>query len=172
MYTLSGPVSLSLPAGAVASNAAEVTVALIDFSPESFDPEATDDGREKVIAEVVRRQGQPRFRRILLSAYDGRCAMSDYDAEPALEAAHIIPYRGRQTNHPANGLLLRADLHDLFDLGLIAANPSTMRLHIADGLAGTMYEPMHDRALRLPSDRALHPSLDALEKHFERSAVA
>ena len=172
MFTFSGPVSLSLQSGAAASRASEVTVALIDFSPSSFDPAATEDEREKTIAEVVRRQGQPRFRRVLLDAYEGRCAMSGYDAEPALEAAHIVPYRGRQTNHPANGLLLRADLHDLFDLGLVAVDPSDMRLHIANVLAGTMYEPMHGEPLRLPRESTLQPSSEALEKHYGRSAVA
>src|SRR5271155_3471993 len=42
-----------------------------------------------------------------------------------LEAAHISPYRGLQSNHPQNGLLLRADLHSLFDLGMLAVDPLT-----------------------------------------------
>ena len=80
------------------------------------------DGRERAIGAIVRRRGQPAFRRALLEAYHERCAVTGCDAPEALEAAHVVPYRGVATNHPANGLLLRADLHALFDLGLIAVD--------------------------------------------------
>lgn len=167
MFTLTGPV----PLAASSAQQGTVTVQLIDFSPKPFDPDAPEQGRNRVIAEVVRRQGQPSFRRLMLTAYDSKCAMSAYDAEPALEAAHIMPYRGQQTNHPANGLLLRADLHDLFDLGLVAVDAG-MHIQLASALSGTMYEPLHDTRLRIPLDPALRPSPEALERHFERSLVA
>jgi putative restriction endonuclease len=170
-FVLSGPAPLAVAAGAPGTPMLLPTsVALIDFGP--FDPSAKDDGRQRVIAQVVRRRGQPRFRKLLLHAYEGRCAMSDYDAEPALEAAHIISYRGSQTDHPANGLLLRADLHDLFDLGLVAVDTGTMKLALAKDLVGTTYEPLAGHRLRLPSDRELRPSVEALDKHRERSLVA
>ncbi len=117
-------------------------------------------------------QGAPRFRRALLHAYEGRCAMTRYDAPPALEAAHIIPYKGPQTNHPTNGLLLRADMHDLFDLGLIAVDTDSMSLRLAAELEGTEYEQYADRPLWLPHDDVARPNLEALEMHRERSAVA
>ena len=79
-----------------------------------------EDGRSRTIATVVRRRGQPEFRRALIEAYGGRCAISECDAEAALEACHIRPYMGPKTNALSNGLLLRADLHTLFDLGLLA----------------------------------------------------
>ncbi len=168
LFTLSGPVSIQIPASA---QSGAVSITLVDFTPEAFDPGASVDDRRKTIAQVVRRQGQPHFRRLLLRAYNGRCAMSAYDAEPALEAAHIMPYCGEQTNHPANGLLLRGDIHDLFDLGLIAVD-SSARLRLATALAGTMYESLHGQALRVPSDPTLRPSEEALQLHYERSAVA
>jgi len=167
MFMLEGPVALA-PSQA---GAGTITVQLIDLSDQPFDPNAPDDGRNRVIAEVVRRQGRTQFRRTILAAYEGKCAMSAYDAEPALEAAHIVPYRGTQTNHPANGLLLRADLHDLFDLGLIAVDPD-MRIQLASALAGTMYEPLHESRLRIPNNPNLRPSPEALERHYERSLVA
>lgn len=142
-FRLDGPVSV----GAGGAVRGEVTVSLIDFSGGVFDPNADEDSRLKVFAQVSRRQGAPRFRRALLQAYEGRCAMSRYDAEPALEAAHILPYRGIQTNHITNGLLLRADLHDLFDLGLVAVDTDTMRLRLGSELAGTMYEDLADEKL-------------------------
>jgi predicted restriction endonuclease len=98
--------------------------------------------------------------------------MTEYDAEPALEAAHIVPYRGPQTNHPANGLLLRADMHDLFDLGLVAVDTDTMTLRLAVELVGTKYESYEGKRLVLPSDEAIMPSIEALDMHRAQSAVA
>jgi putative restriction endonuclease len=172
-FGLTGPVSLGV---VVQPGAGEQTgrpsVALVGFPMPEFDPSADTDTRLKVVAEVRRRQGAPRFRRALLYAYEGRCAMSRYDAEPALEAAHIIPYRGPQTNHPANGLLLRADMHDLFDLGLVAVDTEVMRLRLAKELEGTMYEGFADALLWIPRDAEARPSLEALERHMRQSAVA
>jgi len=172
-FELVGPVSLgeNRLAG-VAETAASVTVSLVELPLGEFDPNADEDNRLKVVAQVRRRQGAPRFRRALLTAYEGRCAMSRYDAEPALEAAHIIPYRGPQTNHPTNGLLLRADMHDLFDLGLVAVDTDSMRLQLSKELAGTRYEQYQDAPLWIPRDAVARPNLEALEKHRERSAVA
>lgn len=71
-----------------------------------FDPTDLIDGRKRTITSVVQRQGQPAFRRALIKAYGGKCAVTDCDAEEALEAAHIVPYQGPETNHVTNGLLL------------------------------------------------------------------
>lgn len=172
-FELVGPVSVGAEVGAgVAETGAAVTAALVGLPLGEFDPNADQDNRLTVIAQVTRRQGGPRFRRALLSAYEGRCAMTRYDAPPALEAAHIIPYRGPQTNHPANGLLLRADMHDLFDLGLVAVDVGSMRLRMARELVGTKYEQYDGVPLWLPRDEAARPSLEALEMHREQSAVA
>jgi hypothetical protein len=65
------------------------------------------DARDRTLASIVRRRGQPQFRERLLAIYDGRCAISGCNAVEALEAAHISPYKGRHTNHPQNGLLFR-----------------------------------------------------------------
>lgn len=172
-FKLVGPVSVGAPAPeAIAEESGQVSAALIALPIGDFDPSAVRDDRLKVIAQVHRRQGGPRFRRALLRAYNGRCAMTQYDAEPALEAAHIIPYRGPQTNHPANGLLLRADMHDLFDLGLVAVETDTMRLRLAQELAGTKYEQYEGVPLLLPRDAAIRPSVEALELHRAQSSVA
>ena len=96
-FELVGPVSVGAPAvSAVAETPAQVTVSLVGLPVGDFDPKAVQDSRLKVIAEVHRRQGGPRFRRALLRAYEGRCALTQYDAEPALEAAHIVPYGARR----------------------------------------------------------------------------
>lgn len=172
-FKLVGPVSIGAFAQAGVMEArASVSAALVGLPIEDFDPHAVQDSRLKVMAAVHRRQGGPRFRRALLYAYSSQCAMTRYDAEPALEAAHIVPYRGPQTNHPANGLLLRADMHDLFDLGLISVDPSSMRLRLSKELAGTKYEPYENQPLWLPRDSAARPSEEALAMHMAQSAVA
>lgn len=172
-FKLVGPVSVSAPvAGLVAETAAAVSVALVGLPIGDFDPTAIHDSRLKVIAQVSRRQGGPRFRRALVRAYEGKCAMTQYDAESALEAAHIVPYKGPQTNHPANGLLLRADMHDLFDLGLIAVDTDRMRLRLATELEGTKYEQYEGVRLWVPRESEAQPSIEALDMHRAQSSVA
>lgn len=168
-----GPVSLSAEKQPhAAERSTSVTVSLVDLELGEFDPHADADSRLKVVAAVHRRQGGPRFRRALLSAYRGRCAMTQYDAPPALEAAHIMPYRGPQTNHPTNGLLLRADMHDLFDLGLIAVEPDSMTLLVSGELESTMYEKYAGQTLWVPEEPELRPNVEALEMHRLQAGVA
>ena len=80
-------------------------------SAGEYDPSDGRDSREKVLREINRRRGQPKFRKDLLVAYGERCAITGMDCPQALEAAHILPYRGDHTNHVKNGLLLRSDIH-------------------------------------------------------------
>ena len=134
-----------------------------------FDPKNDEDARERTLASLVRRQGQPAFRASLIRAYTGRCAISGYDAPSALEAAHILSYKGEHTNHVSNGLLLRADLHALFDLGLIAINTSDMTVVIADKLRGTMYRMLAGTPLLVPEREEDQPSAEALDLHRSES---
>src|SRR5207244_4015138 len=85
------------------------------------------NSRTMPIAEQIC-PGVPDFRRRLLKAYGGRCAISDCNCSEALEAAHIRGYGGEETNHVQNGLLLRSDLHSLMDLGKIGVDPHTMKV--------------------------------------------
>lgn len=131
-----------------------------DISGHPPVPDALDDtdARKRIIKEVVARQGQAQFRDALIRAYDGRCAVTGCDSPYALEAAHIRPYLGEHTNVVTNGLLLRADIHGLFDLGLLAVNPATCTVVISDWLSGEHYKSLHGRLLNLPANPVLHPS--------------
>jgi hypothetical protein len=93
----------------------------------AFSPLDVIDARRKIMASIVQRRGQRTFRESLMKAYDGRCAISGCPVPQILEAAHIFPYRGDATNDVTNGLLLRSDLHTLFDCGLIAVDERTQR---------------------------------------------
>jgi putative restriction endonuclease len=132
---------------------------------ESFNPKDILDERMRAASFVVRRPGQSEFRIKLLEIYHGRCCISGYDAVEVLEAAHIIPYLGPKTNHPSNGLLLRADLHILFDLGLIAVDTETMRVIVSSKLGSTAYAAISGIRLYIPEDVNVRPSILALNQH-------
>ena len=139
---------------------------------EEFVSGNANDLREWQMAEVVRRKGQANFRATLISAYEGKCVITGCDALEALEAAHITPYRGSHTDRPQNGLLLRADLHSLFDLGLLAVNPVTMTIVLAPELKATSYADLAGRSIAAPRDASLRPSVDALAQHLEWAGIA
>jgi hypothetical protein len=126
-----------------------------------FDPSNIEDTRQAIFAAIKIRQGQGKFRRELLKAYDSKCAITGFNVIAALEAAHIVPYRGRHTNKVSNGLILRADLHTLFDLNLIAINTS-MRVLLSPSLYGTCYEKFARTKIDLPRDTNKQPSREAL----------
>jgi hypothetical protein len=136
-----------------------------------FDPEGIADARERILSSIVRRRGRPAFRQRLLAAYDGRCAITGCDVEAVLEAAHIVPYRGPKTDHPGNGLLLRTDLHTLFDLKLVAVDVATMSLLVSPSLAGTCYAGYHGRPISAPGGPGSRPSRKALERHRRESGL-
>jgi putative restriction endonuclease len=121
--------------------------------------------RERVKASVVRRRGQATFRRKVLAAYRGRCAVTGADVLPALDAAHISPYSGPASDHIENGLLLRADIHALFDLGLLAIDSASLRCLLDPSLANTSYGDLEGRKLRLPASSSKWPSPLALDSH-------
>ncbi len=107
--------------------------------PAGDEPPASDaDARQRLLAEIVRRQGQPLFRLRLLDAYDGRCAVTGEAAEQVLEADHVRPYRGPQSHEVSVGLLLRADLHTLFDRHLVSVDAAGALL-VSEELRGTSY---------------------------------
>ena len=139
---------------------------------ENFDPTNVGDFRERQIAEVIRRRGQAKFRAALIAAYNGKCAITRCDAVEALEAAHISPYKGAHTDHPQNGLLLRADIHTLFDLGLFTIDPMKMTVIISDQLNGTAYAELAGRKLANAARSSLMPNREALMQHFEWTGIA
>lgn len=131
-----------------------------------FNPKNIVDARKKVIASIVRRKGQSKFRSTLLRAYNYRCAVTGCEIEALLEAAHIVSYQGADTNVVSNGLLLRADIHTLFDLGLCWVDPTKLVVKLAEGLEGSEYEALRDQPISLPEDVFDRPSADALRWHF------
>jgi putative restriction endonuclease len=92
-------------------------IAIPRTTPDELTADLDEDMRDWALRCIAARRGQAAFRAALIDAYGGRCSITGCDAVEALEAAHISPYKGDHTNDVTNGLLLRADLHTLFDLG-------------------------------------------------------
>ena len=133
-----------------------------------FDASDAADGRTQVIRGIAVRRGQPEFRRNLMRAYSHKCAVSGCSVPQVLEAAHIMPYMGSHTNHVQNGLLLRADLHTLFDLGLLNIAPDTFAVVVSSLLEGSAYWDHHGQKINLPQRKADWPSTAALVSRLKK----
>lgn len=137
-----------------------------------FDPETISDERDRRLGLLAARQGQDTFRTAVLAAYQGRCAVTRFDAVDALGAAHIYPYRGPETSTISNGLCLRADVHTLFDRGALAVHESTMRVLLKPHLAITAYADLQDTVIALPPRVVDRPSVAALRSHREWAGLS
>jgi hypothetical protein len=101
------------------------------------------------------------------AAYEGKCAITGCDAAAALEAAHLRPYRGPGSNTLSNGLPLRADIHTLLDLRLLAIEPVTRAIVVSKLLAGTQYDALTARTLTDPIADWQRPSSEVLAKAWQ-----
>lgn len=142
----------------------EGDVKKVESNPD-FEPDDFNDARDRTLRSLFVRRGQPKFRKELIQAYEGKCAITGFDAVNALQAAHIYPYRGSDTNQLNNGLLLRSDIHDLFDLGLITFDTSSMTVILHESLMSTAYANLHQLPLRLPAKKEHLPSKVYLDWH-------
>lgn len=120
------------------------------------------EGDERMIAlRAIRvRRGQALFRDKLLGIYSAQCVVSRCALVDLLEAAHIAPYRGVLDNNLTNGLLLRSDLHTLFDLGHMAIEPNSLTAVFSSAARLAGYEELHGTKLVL--GEGAKPSAEAL----------
>jgi len=139
---------------------------VIDLPPNEAETseEENHDAQDERIARYMSvevRQQQPAFRKAVFEAYDGRCAISGCDIPEALEAAHLLDRSWREGhNDAADGILLRRDLHTLYDRGL---------LDIADGVANFSRRVMQHYAslegVTIAVRREAADCVAALERH-------
>src|SRR5690554_3884683 len=132
----------------------------------------SDVDRDWVWRSIAIRRGQPAFRKALIDAYDERCAITHCDVIEALEAAHILPFADGGPATTANGLLLRADLHTLFDLHLITIDPETLTVRLHPKLHETQHGEFEGKPLRIPKCASERPEKAYLEDHFGRSQIS
>jgi len=134
--------------------------------PERFHvitPRDLEEERKRVERSVPDRPGQHRFRTELIKVYGSRCAISGCEVDDALEAAHIHPHTGPNSDDLGNGIVLRADLHRLFDRNLIGINPHNLKVVVRRSMKNTEYWRFNDRDLKLAEharSRLSFPMLD------------
>lgn len=133
--------------------------------------EAKDEARRNAPQYLVKgRLGQGAFRVLVTDAYQRRCAITGERTLPVLEAAHIKPYASSGPNLVSNGLLLRSDLHILFDKGYLTVTPD-LRVEISKRIKeeyenGREYYTHHgQRLVMMPAKQDERPSRDFLEWH-------
>lgn len=143
-----------------------LTVAPSADSSSTFSPNGVEDNRERTLREITKRQGQGAFRSGLLTAYGGRCAITGSAVMQVLEAAHITPFLGPETNHISNGLLLRSDLHTLWDRGLIYLCDD-LKLQLKPSLENSEYSGLAGKKVRVRTNGAPGLSMDAIRSHRE-----
>jgi len=112
------------------------------------------DEREISHRAIRVRRGQEHFRKELLKRFSRTCVITGCKIVDILEAAHIKPYKGENDNHINNGLLLRTDIHTLFDLNLLAIHPETLVIHFHTRVINE-YDEFHLKRLTNTSSHLL-----------------
>ena len=120
---------------------------------------------------VFPRLGQGSFRLIVTDSYNRRCAFTNSPVLHVLEAAHIRPYSSGGTHAPSNGILLRQDLHTLFDRGYMTVTPDN-QIEVSSRIDeefhnGKEYYRLHGETMRLPQHGDRRPSSEFLSWHNE-----
>jgi putative restriction endonuclease len=118
------------------------------------------------------RLGQGAFRVVVTDLYERRCAISRERTLPALEAAHIRPYSEGGEHEASNGLLLRRDIHSLFDAGYVTVTPE-LRFEVSRRIReefdnGKHYYELHGQQIIVPGDPTQRPDARALRWHNEQ----
>lgn len=137
--------------------------------PELLNDDTTQPryGEGKVVHP---RLGQGAFRILVTDAYSRRCAITGEKTLPALEASHIKPYSESGPHRIDNGILLRSDLHNLFDLGYMTITLD-YRVEVSRRIReefqnGRHYYALHGQKLEVLPDAAnAHPAKEYLEWH-------
>lgn len=126
-----------------------------------------EDKRTFVTRQAVQREQQRKFSDSLMEAYSGACCISGNTERAVLEGAHILPYRGRQSNEVTNGLLLSVDVHRLFDRSLLGINPDDFSIRFSPTVKESRYTDLEGSKIDLPKSEGQQPDRDALTYRFD-----
>ena len=163
------------------AEALKARVAFGVLGQEALAPPKNVLERRYALRSVKQRLHQASFREAIISAYDGRCALSRIPEPLLLDAAHIVADKDERLGQPVipNGIPLSKIHHAAFDAHLIGIDPD-YRLHVSDRLLGQSDGPMLEALKRLnggtihlPSRVKDRPDRDRLALRFDRfKAVA
>lgn len=130
-----------------------------------------DEAVRRRPVEVLQRLGQGAFRILVTDLYERRCAITREKALPVLQAAHIQPVASGGSHRLSNGLLLRSDVHTLFDRGYLTVTPErrvrVSRRLKADFDNGEHYYQLEGSTLWVPQSPEAQPRRDLLEWHSD-----
>lgn len=117
------------------------------------------------------RLGQGGFKSLVREAYEKRCAITGHKIVPTLQAAHIVPVSARGENRLDNGLLLRSDVHTMFDRGYLGIAPD-YTLHVSPRLRsefgnGDEFYARRGATISLPRNNNDRPNSGFLEWHMD-----
>lgn len=120
---------------------------------------------------TVPRLGQQAFKSLVLTAYHRRCAITGAKITPTLQAAHIRPVSQAGEHRLDNGLLLRSDVHTLFDAGYLGVD-DRLRIQVSPRLRtdfgnGAEFYARAGSVIDLPERRADRPATDAVTWHMD-----
>jgi putative restriction endonuclease len=118
---------------------------------------------------ITPRLGQGAFRVAVTEAYGRQCAITNGKVLPALDAAHIKPYGEGGFHTKSNGVLLRKDIHSVFDAGYVTISED-FKFSVSKKVKevfnnGEEYLRLHGRELRRPERKADWPDVDLLKWH-------
>jgi putative restriction endonuclease len=147
---------------------------LASTQPELFEGERKIAEPEQRYGEpvlVLPRLGQGTFRVIVTDAYERRCAITQEKTLPVLEAAHIKPFSDSGPHRIENGILLRSDIHRLFDSGYVTVTPDR-HFEVSSRIReefdnGKTYFAFHGRRIHVPPNPRFRPGSEFLSWHNE-----
>lgn len=124
---------------------------------------------EIAVVEILKRirSGQNKLRENLFVKYNGKCCITGCSIKEALDACHIFSHAESGDNSTANALLLRSDIHSLWDVNLIGIHPETLEIHVSTQLADSEYYQYHGKNLARGID-LLPPNKDYLAIRWEK----
>jgi hypothetical protein len=134
---------------------------------ESFETTSASDARSSVMRSIARRRGNPRLRRRLIEAYGDACAISGSLALEVLEVAQIVDFAPHLEGRMQNSILLRSDLHTLFDLGFLGIDPETLCVRVSETISDPYYRQFDGRKLSQPSRSYDRPSKRLLAAKYK-----
>tara|TARA_S200000501_G_C20860516_1_gene759568 strand:- start:490 stop:1527 length:1038 start_codon:yes stop_codon:yes gene_type:complete len=137
----------------------------IDYSlDELLVSKNLEDARRNILKSIKLRQGQSRFRHKLLMSYNYKCCITESDIVQTLEACHIMPYMGDQTNTLDNGLIMRSDFHVLYDMGLFYIDKD-YKIVLSNTMLNSHFYKMFDgRKIFLPKNKDVWPKIAFLKE--------
>lgn len=145
-----------------------VTYSLLD-ADDAYVPRTREDDEagmpmEFAAKSIRARRGEKRLRTLLRQSYGDRCGISGPCPRDLLEVAYIVPFPTGNVHSMANALLLRSDLHTLWDLNLIGIDPDDLKVQVSKKLKGTMYEELNGQSIVAPKDGTVVSSASLRER--------